>query len=68
VGAPGRDEHDRARAAAGDPCAGGGLPAAPVAGGPYLRLEGEQVEFAVEDVEQFFCRVVQVRADVEAPA
>src|SRR6185437_15900921 len=44
----------------------GRLPALPIARGPGHGLEGEQVEFAVEDVEQLLGALVQVRADVEA--
>src|SRR6266516_4118071 len=66
VRAAGWDEHGGARPAAHHPDTGGRLPAAPVARGPDLRLEGEQVEFAVQDIEQLLGVAVQMRADVEA--
>jgi hypothetical protein len=66
VGIPGRYKHRGARPAAHHLRPGSRLPALPIARSPGHGLEGEQVEFAVEYVEQFLGALVQVRADVEA--
>jgi hypothetical protein len=42
------------------------LPAVPVARTPGPRFEGEQVELALQDIEQLFGVAVQVGADVES--
>lgn len=52
------------RPAAGDPGASVRLPVLPVAGCSDIRLEGEQIELAFQDVKQLFGVAVQVRADV----
>jgi hypothetical protein len=62
----GRHEHDAALAAAGDLRSAGRLPGRPVAGRPDPRLESEQIEFALQDVEQLLGLGVPVRPDVEA--
>jgi hypothetical protein len=66
VRAAARDIHHASRPAAGDPGAGVRLPVLPVAGRSDARFEGEQVELALQDVEQLFGVAVQVRADVKS--
>ena len=61
-----RDIHHAARPAAGHRGPGVRLPALPVARSPHPRFEGEQVELAVQDIEQLFGVAVQVSADVKS--
>ncbi|HTQ89320.1 MAG TPA: hypothetical protein VMK84_07480 [Streptosporangiaceae bacterium] len=44
----------------------GQVPALPTARGPDPRFEGEQVELALQDIEQLLSVAVQVGADVKA--
>jgi DNA-binding transcriptional LysR family regulator len=65
VGAAWRHVHEAARPAARHGGAASRLPFSPVGARPGRGFEGEQVKFAVDDVERFLSVLVHVRADVE---
>jgi RibD C-terminal domain len=66
VRAAGGNEHEPSRPAPEHRGAGRRLPGAPVAAGLGSRLEGEQVEFAFQHVEQLFGLLMQMPPDVES--
>jgi hypothetical protein len=59
-------EHESARPAAQEALAGAGLPVVPVWHGTVERLKGQDIEFALDYIEQLLAVRVDVRPHVEA--